>query len=186
MPDGGGPICPQCDSSDTQRRGVRNGVQRVRCNTCSKYFSIEPELDPNYLDFTPSSRVKRSIEANTKFVITSAQNNTPLDKPAWATVNRMADEMGAQLLVLPTRYKNPTSRLDPQDDDKDVWWPQEVEEHLVEGELALHKDLRVLGQVRVAPGAVALACPDGNDCDAAECAPEANPHDRHGEPQELL
>lgn len=142
--------CEHCGSTNTQRRGTRRGHTRYYCNDCGKYSQIEaPEVTAASYDFTPSPE-KIDVLGQTKYhLITSAQNNTPLDKKVWRTILRMKEELGAALHVLPTLYKNPTSRLDPQEGDDDVWWPSEVTPYLIEGDIALHKHLRILGHLRI-------------------------------------
>lgn len=143
--------CQHCESTDVQRRGTRRGLRRLFCNECrtSSSVPVPSDLRPADFDFSPDERQREKIESGDVHLVTCAQNNTPIEKQAWRTVLRMREEMGAQLHVLPMRYQNPTSRLDPQDDDADVWWPKEVEPYLVDGELRLHELCRVLGQVRV-------------------------------------
>ena len=142
--------CEFCGSTDTQRRGVRNGVQRLHCNTCGLNPNVPvPEITEENLDFTPSDMKLATVAQNKVHIITSAQNNTPIDKKVWRTILRMRDEMGAMLHVLPTLYKNPTSRLDPQAGDDGVWWPSEVLPYLIEGQIPLHAHLRVMGHIKV-------------------------------------
>ena len=143
--------CEHCGSTDTQRRGVRNGVQRLHCNSCNQNSSRPaPKVTEASLDFTPSADEMEVLVSGKYHLITSAQNNTPVNKKVWRTILRMKDEMGATLHVLPTLYKNPTSRLDPQAGDEDVWWPTEVMPYLVEGQIPLHPHLRIMGHIRVA------------------------------------
>ena len=143
--------CDYCGSTDTQRRGTRNGLLRYHCNTCLKNPTMPvPEFTAADLDFTPTKKLIDKLTKNRYHLITSAQNNTPIDKNVWRTILKMKEEMGASLYVLPTLYKNPTSRLDPQAEDDGVWYPAEVLPYLVEGDISLHQHLRILGHVRVA------------------------------------
>lgn len=139
--------CPHCLSPSVQRRGTRRGKRRYFCNNCRKSFAVDQATEPSYQRGT---REIQSLEKLDKFVVTSAQNNTPVDQRFWASLQRLAAERGARLLVIPVRYKNPTSQLDPQDSDDDVWWPTEVEPYLIENEVKLHPSLWLLGDVRVA------------------------------------
>ena len=143
--------CEYCGSTDTQRRGIRNGVQRLHCNSCNLNPNVStPEVTGESLDFTPTKSEMAELVAGKVHIVTSAQNNTPIDKKVWATILTMKKERGATLHVLPTLYKNPTSRLDPQAGDEDVWWPAEVMPYLIEGQIPLHPHLRIMGHIRVA------------------------------------
>ncbi len=139
-----------CGSTDTQRRGTRRGQQRYFCNSCRKYGSVPaPEVTEEDFDFTPGEKKLATISKTARHIVTSAQNNTPVDSEVWKTIIKMKEDMGAMLHVVPTLYKNPTSRLDPQDGDDDVWGPAEVQPYLIEGDIALHKHLRILGHIRI-------------------------------------
>ena len=152
---GAGLRCEYCGSTDTQRRGTRNGRLRIHCNGCLKNPTIAaPEVGAADLDFTPTKKLITKLVKNKYHLITSAQNNTPIDKNVWRTILQMKEAMGASLYVLPTLYKNPTSRLDPQEEDDGVWYPAEVLPYLVEGDISLHQHLRILGHVRIQATAV--------------------------------
>jgi hypothetical protein len=53
---------------------------------------------------TQAKRTKRAI-----YVITAAQNATPINKPFFAALQLYCRKRNATLLVVPYRYKNPTS-----------------------------------------------------------------------------
>ncbi len=88
------------------------------------------------------------------YIVTCAQNNTPVHRPFWEALLAYAEYLSAQILVIPMRYKNPTSRLDPQETDADYWWPDELHPYLVENELHIHRKLWVMGHMKI--GATAL------------------------------
>lgn len=98
-------------------------------------------------------RELRRAERARRYVLTCAQNNTPVNAPFFAALRAYAEHHGARLLVVPMRYKNPTSRRDPQEDDvdrPDYWWPEELHPHLAENRVRLHARLLLLGDLRVA------------------------------------
>lgn len=144
--------CPHCLSLSIQSRGTRAGKRRYFCNDCRSYHSVDQEADTPM--FARSEREVSALMKCDKFVITSSQNNTPVDQRFWASLGRYREETGARMMVDPILYKNPTSRFDPQDGDQNVWWPSEVEEFLIENEVDLHPLLRYLGDVRVQATAV--------------------------------
>lgn len=99
--------------------------------------------------FERSDRDLRALKRHKVFVITSAQNNTPVEGPFFTALQRYCEDRQAALLVVPIRYRNPTSRLDPQDSDDEVSWPEELGPHLIENELILSDDVVVHGDVRI-------------------------------------
>lgn len=87
-----------------------------------------------------------------KYVVTSAQNNTELNKPFLKSLKNYCEFHGANLVVIPIRYKNPTSKLDPQEKDAesyDYWWPQEVEEYLLDTHAVVNNNLHLRGDVKI-------------------------------------
>lgn len=105
--------------------------------------------------FIKTSKEVLKIENATEYLVTCAQNNTPVEPLFWQTLLMMAKELNAQLLVIPMRYKNPTSRKDPMEDERrdeasgKYWWPEEVLPYLVENELQVHEKLRIMGHARI-------------------------------------
>lgn len=55
------------------------------------------------------------------FVVTCAQNGTPRHKEFYATLEQYCNHRSAELLVIPTRYKNPTSRWSESQENADTW-----------------------------------------------------------------
>jgi len=84
------------------------------------------------------------------YVITAAQNATPVHEGFWATLQAYAEIRNAEIMVIPYRYKNPTSLFSDKDDD--YWWPS-VENYLVSSEVQLCKGLQLLGQIKMQPTA---------------------------------
>lgn len=60
----------------------------------------------------------------TSFIFTAAQNATPVHVDFWRVLNVMAEAKGAELRVIPTRYKNPTSRWSGSQGNSEVWAPE--------------------------------------------------------------
>lgn len=100
---------------------------------------------PSVPTFERSANDVREIESRSDFVVTSAQNNTPADRAFLAALKRWADERKGKLLIRPIRYKNPTSRKDPQEEqlrgDERYWWDDAVVPHLIENEMRLNEHL---------------------------------------------
>lgn len=99
----------------------------------------------------------RALEERQDFAITCAQNNTPALPDFLAALKHWTDDRSGELVVRPIRYKNPTSKRDPQerDDDADYWWDSAVEPYLIDNEVRLHEHL-VLPKTRIQATAPSL------------------------------
>lgn len=103
----------------------------------------------------PLSHERRKELAGAKrFVITSATNGVAVHPAAWGALRRYARQHKAALVVVPIRYRNPTSPTEARKLLDDAQWPAEVTPFLIDDQIDLHEHLTVLGQVRVQPTAV--------------------------------
>ncbi len=87
------------------------------------------------------------------FIITSAQNATPVHADFWAILKRIEKARKASLFVIPLRYKNPTSQWTGSQQNAE-WWPVEVRAHLFNQRRAINENLTILGDLKVQPTAV--------------------------------
>jgi len=99
--------------------------------------------------FERSARDLRELRRHKTFVVTCAQNNTAPEANFLAALQRYTTAHDAALLVIPIRYMNPTSRLDPQDGDGDVSWDAELHPYMIENELVLSDDVVIQGDLRI-------------------------------------
>lgn len=95
---------------------------------------------------------KRQYDKTKKrFIITWAQNDTPVHVEFFRNIKRYADFLDADIHVIAGRYKNPTSIF--TDKNFDVWAP-EVKEYLDANRHDIHKYLSILSDVKIQPTAV--------------------------------
>lgn len=87
-----------------------------------------------------------------RYIITAAQNATPVHRGFWGSLRQYAKHTGAELLVVPVRYKNPTSIWSQQQEDDD-WWAAETVAHHVADRRHLAKHCALLADVRIQPTA---------------------------------
>lgn len=136
--------CPSCGSVNIQKRGhtKTSGKQRISCNDCGEWNSIVPrEENPEYVK-----------DINKKcLVITSGQNATPVNEKFLKSLETYCEHNDAQLLVIPLRYKNPTSLYTDKDHD---WWDSRLAPYLTEERVKLCETLWLLGDIKVQPTAV--------------------------------
>lgn len=96
----------------------------------------------------PKSR-KRAIRKARSWVITAAQNNTPVVGEFLQAIEGFAKLNKAEIIVRPIRYRNPTSNIVPEHEvPEGMWWDWRVERYLADGEVEM-KDV-VIPDVRIA------------------------------------
>ncbi|WP_461533407.1 hypothetical protein [Sinomicrobium sp.] len=83
-------------------------------------------------------------------MITSAQNATPVFQPALDACMTWCSHNSGELIVIPNRYKNPTSLFTDKDHD---WWHPALVPHLVDQRIELCKGLVLLADIKVVPTA---------------------------------
>lgn len=87
-----------------------------------------------------------------RFVITSAQNATPIHKGFFEALKAYCKHIDAELVVIPIRYKNPTSRWSRSQAGAE-WWVDEVQPYLYNQRKKLGPHLVLLGDIKVVPTA---------------------------------
>ena len=87
------------------------------------------------------------------YVVTWAQNNTPIDENFWASLLHYVEERDAKLIVIKGRYKNPTSIWTDNNKKAEKWAPQ-VEPFAINHRVQLCDGLVVYGDVPIQPTAV--------------------------------
>jgi hypothetical protein len=96
---------------------------------------------------------KRKLGRSTsRFVITSAQNATPVHDGFMAALRAYCNEHDAELLVIPIRYKNVTSQWHASQANEEVWAAETVP-FLTSERVKLGANLIVLGDVKTQPTA---------------------------------
>jgi len=109
----------------------------------------------------PPPKFKRPLDSKI-FVVTAAQNATPLHASFWASLLQYCKFRGAELMVIPIRYKNPTSRWTASQANEE-WWleppaapgdPRPLQRYLWNVRKELNKNISVLGDIKIQPTAV--------------------------------
>jgi len=147
------PCCPRCRSASTnahQRRGPRT---RYMCGACGKTFTDDATSYYAEPEFLRDEQEVERLASRDVYLVTSAQNNTPLDRAAWGALLEYREWLDAELVVVPSRYRNPTSPAESKAEDDEVWWPAEVQPYLVDNLVPIHEHLWIMGHVRIRPTA---------------------------------
>ncbi len=87
-----------------------------------------------------------------RYVVTSAQNATPVHVGFYSAIQKYCEMNDAQLIVIKYRYKNPTSILTQAQKD-DEYWASELTEYLCDDVVRLSNSLIVMGKVKIQPTA---------------------------------
>lgn len=108
--------------------------------------------DPAYKFEAVGTEHKRTLRPTHRWIITSAQNATPVDASWWSVLLNMASNLDAELLVIPLRYKNATSIWSGSQQNAE-WWAPEVRPYLWNVRHALHPALTLLADIKAQPTA---------------------------------
>lgn len=107
----------------------------------------QPE-DSKQLKYAKNKKVDKTKK---KFIITWAQNNTPIHDQFFSNIEAYAKHIDADIHVIAGRYKNPTSVF--SDKNKETW-SKRVEPYLDAGRHNIHKYMSIMSDVKIQPTAV--------------------------------
>ncbi|MCF6205261.1 MAG: hypothetical protein L3J47_00005 [Sulfurovum sp.] len=144
-------------NGDTLHNGYKRNRKRLGLpESVTSYFSKEgkrvdkPKLPKaGDIRFPLTSKRKKELRKAKRFVVTSALNNSDIDSKVWGALKRYAKEVKAEIIVLPVRYKNPTSRVDGKVIGEGAWWPDELLPYMTDELVELHEHFWVMGHVRI-------------------------------------
>lgn len=155
-------MCPKCGSS-VSRGGQTRGVQRYHCRDraiCKWHGVIAAGVEADQargIDRTATGKLRTKVaraKGRQRYVITAAQNATPINKPFFETLLAYCKARGAQLLVVPYRYKNPTA-VWSKDAEHDDYWAPELVPYLLDRRVTLNPNLMLLADIKTQPTASA-------------------------------
>jgi len=158
-----GPLCPKC-GGPVVRAGHARGVQRYQHggdgkNPCRWHGTkpVQHASDQSKgIDRVAADRLYASVKTaeRKRYVVTAAQNATPINKAFFASLLTYCKERRAQLIVIPYRYKNPTSMWSEKAEHDD-WWASELAPHLLDRRTQLNDNLVLLSDIKTQPTATA-------------------------------
>jgi hypothetical protein len=142
--------CPFCGSDQMTRlkTPAESGNTRFQCRAC-KSRTTKPLSAP----------LKEPVKFNTSlpkapgYVFTWAQNATPVNEAFFTALTYLCKDKGYKLVVIPGRYKNPTSRW-TQAQQSEEWWSELVTPYLFAGREAINPSLMVVADIKAQPTAV--------------------------------
>jgi hypothetical protein len=95
---------------------------------------------------------KKKIKKSKRYVITYAQNATPVHEKFFESLLVYCEENKAELVVIPGRYRNPTSMWS-ESNKHDDWWDEKLEPYLISKRIPLLDDLTIYGDISIQPTA---------------------------------
>ena len=162
------PLCPKCGGvvkrSGSSARGILRYSHGWRASTkhngellCNwnGTHPINVEIDHSAgVDKEKSKELaKRLRDSDCKrVVITAAQNATSINQAFFKTLLNYCKVNNAQLIVIPYRYKNPTS-LWSKSARNDDWWAYDLEPYIMQERVELNPNLVLLADIKTQPTA---------------------------------
>jgi len=95
--------------------------------------------------------IYKPVKKSKVYIVTTAQNATPLFEPFFKSLLHCRDFYDAELIAIPTRYKNPTSTFTDRDQD---WWISDIVPHLNASRTVINDNLVIMGDIKTQPTAV--------------------------------
>lgn len=151
-----GPICPNCKKQRMVRSNESGSNPKVKWQ-CRPY--VDGKRTYCYSTRNPKGPVRsrpnhkapavfmRKLGPTARLIITSAQNATPVHAPFWKALLVYAKHTGAELLVIPLRYQNPTSIFSSGLKDLE-WWDLAVTPYLWNVRKSINKNLTLLADIK--------------------------------------
>tara|TARA_R110000772_G_scaffold17946_3_gene50089 strand:+ start:201114 stop:202817 length:1704 start_codon:yes stop_codon:yes gene_type:complete len=129
------------DYTGKGERAIRHWVKKLNLKFSEEVDS--PEL---------KKAKKRSFNKKAKrFIITWAQNDTPIHLEFLNNIEHYAKEINADIHVIAGRYKNPTSVFTDKSHDM---WSESVQQYLDAARHDIHKYVSIMSDVKVQPTAI--------------------------------
>lgn len=142
-----GLFCPACAAEALFIKAsdvAQSGRARYMCHRCQSRTTKPLKAPPQILPKFDKTRAQR-------YIITSAVNDTPINRKQFATYVKMAELLGARLIVIATVYKNPDAT---QGKLESLSWPVETLPYICQERFRINKHLDVRGDARIQATAV--------------------------------
>jgi hypothetical protein len=133
-----------------------SGNERVQCYKTTNPKAVEAQTQSPFRTEGPMPVFKRKLKDAKRYIITAAQDFTPVQDAFWLNLLAAKTYYKAELLVIPLRYKNPTSRFSKErlqlEADEEAW-VEEVRPYLWNAKLRINSNITVMGDIKIVPTA---------------------------------
>jgi hypothetical protein len=121
----------------------KNKIKRYK-NYINKFYSHKEKFQ----------QVSDSNESSVKrYVVTSAQNATPVHDSFLSSLLIYCEHNNAELIVIPYRYRNPTS-IWTQNNEADDYWDIKLNDFINDQHVKVNDHVRIMGHIKIQPTAV--------------------------------
>jgi hypothetical protein len=133
--------------------GEHFGVsERTIRKWCAEKLGFKEKDDVESEQYIKAKEKQHSNDKK-RFIVTWAQNNTPVHKKLLKNMETYAEFIDAEILVIAGRYKNPTS-IWTNNNKNEEHWKKDVEPYLDANRHDIHKYVSILSDIKVQPTAV--------------------------------
>jgi len=119
---------------------------------CSEKFNFKEKSEVEPEQYV-KAKTKTHDETKKRFIITWAQNNTPVHKKFLKNIKEYANFIDADIHVIAGRYKNPTS-VWTNNQESEEFWADEIQDYLDANRHDIHQFVSILSDIKVQPTAV--------------------------------
>lgn len=119
---------------------------------CSEKFNFKEKSEVEPEQYV-KAKTKTHDETKKRFIITWAQNNTPVHKKFLKNIKEYANFIDADIHVIAGRYKNPTS-VWTNNQESEEFWAEEIQDYLDANRHDIHQFVSILSDIKVQPTAV--------------------------------
>jgi hypothetical protein len=130
--------------SDVYHASLQRKIQREMDNAKKPLMAGQDSHDEHVVEFT---------ETNKTYILTGVQNNTDVNKVFLTALETYAKEHDAQILCAKITYNKNGFTLAQDTDDDGVYYDPLITKYLVDGHIALNKNIHFIGQANVMPTA---------------------------------
>lgn len=135
--------CPFCNSSNVRvkaRRASNSGdmATSYQCKDCEKCYTTHDAQE----------ELKDLMGAFKTFIVSSAQNNTPVNEVFLNSLINYKNSIGDSccLMVIPVKYKNPNSFAD---EDEDIVWDASLRDYIIDTTYVIDDNIKILGSLKI-------------------------------------
>lgn len=122
---------------------------------CSENLGFKEKEDVAKLEKSADlddAKIKQHDSKKKYFLISWAQNATPVHVNFLKNMEAYAEFLDAELLIIPGRYHNPTSMWTEKDESQD-WWDSSVLQYLSLNRHHLNNSITILSDIKIQPTA---------------------------------
>jgi len=116
---------------------------------CSEKLGFKEKVEVDSEQYQ-TAKLKKHDKTKSRFLITWAQNNTPVNGKFFDNMKAYAEFIGADIHVMAGRYKNPTSVFEDSDQE---FWDEDLVPYLDAGRHNIHKYMSIMSDIKIQPTA---------------------------------